>query len=54
MEHILEPEVTEGICGFLKHPTACPHGKPVPAGECCPSSYPRIGPPVVTPTETRS
>ena len=54
MEHILDPEVTEGICGFLKHPTACPHGKPVPAGECCPSSYPRTGPPVVTPTETRS
>jgi len=54
MEHILDPEVTEGICGFLKHPTACPHGKPVPAGECCPSSYPRTGPPVVSPTETRS
>jgi putative ABC transport system ATP-binding protein len=54
MEHILDPEVTEGICGFLMHPTACPHGKPVPAGECCPSSYPRTGPPVVTPTETRS
>jgi len=54
MEHILDPEVTEGICGFLKHPTACPHGKPVPAGECCPSSYARTGPPVVSPTETRS
>jgi len=53
MEHILDPEVTEGICGFLKHPTACPHGKPVPAGECCPSSYTRTGPPVVSPTETR-
>ena len=54
MEHILDPEVTEGICGFLKHPTACPHGKTVPAGECCPSSYTRTGPPVVSPTETRS
>ena len=54
MEHILDPEVTEGICGFLKHPTACPHGKAVPAGECCPPSYERTGPPVVTPTETRS
>ncbi len=54
MEHILDPEVTEGICGFLKHPTACPHGKLVPAGECCPPSYPRTRPPVVTPTETRS
>ena len=52
MEHILDPEVTEGICGFLKHPTACPHGKPVPAGECFPPEYARSGPPVVTPTET--
>ena len=50
IEHILDPEVTEGICGFLKHPTACPHGKPVPAGECCPPSYDRAGPPVASET----
>ena len=54
MEHILDPEVTEGICGFLKHPTACPHGKPVPAGECCPPAYERTGPRIVTATETHS
>ncbi len=54
MEHILDPEVTEGICGFLRHPTACPHGKPVPAGECCPPEYARSGPPVAAPTEIRT
>jgi len=34
-EHILSEEVTDSICAFLGHPTACPHGKPIPPGECC-------------------
>jgi putative ABC transport system ATP-binding protein len=34
-EHILSPEVTERICSFLNHPAACPHGSPIPAGDCC-------------------
>ena len=35
-EHILSPEVTERICTFLHHPAHCPHGSPIPPGECCP------------------
>lgn len=34
-EHILSPEVTDKICSFLGHPETCPHGSPIPAGECC-------------------
>jgi Mn-dependent DtxR family transcriptional regulator len=34
-EHILSPEVTDKICSFLGHPARCPHGSPIPAGECC-------------------
>ena len=34
-EHILSPEVTDKICSFLGHPKSCPHGSPIPAGECC-------------------
>lgn len=34
-EHILSPEVTDRICTFLGHPTACPHGSPIPKGPCC-------------------
>lgn len=34
-EHILSDEVTDSICSFLGHPTQCPHGKPIPPGECC-------------------
>ena len=36
-EHILSPDVTERICTLLGHPTACPHGSPIPKGECCDS-----------------
>ena len=34
-EHILSPEVTDRICTFLGHPATCPHGSPIPPGECC-------------------
>ena len=34
-EHILSPEVTDRICTFLGHPETCPHGGPIPRGECC-------------------
>jgi DtxR family Mn-dependent transcriptional regulator len=34
-EHIMSPEVTESICTLLGHPTTCPHGMPIPRGECC-------------------
>lgn len=35
-EHILSPEVTDSMCALLGHPTECPHGSPIPPGECCP------------------
>jgi DtxR family Mn-dependent transcriptional regulator len=35
MEHMLSEAVVDRVCAFLGHPPACPHGKPVPAGECC-------------------
>ncbi|HLY12096.1 MAG TPA: iron dependent repressor, metal binding and dimerization domain protein [Planctomycetota bacterium] len=38
LEHHLSPEVTESICKFLKHPTQCPHGRPIPRGQCCEKS----------------
>ncbi len=34
-EHILSPEVTDSVCSFLGHPPSCPHGKPIPRGNCC-------------------
>lgn len=34
-EHILSKEVAESICTLLGHPKECPHGLPIPPGECC-------------------
>src|SRR5205823_14689632 len=36
-EHIISPELDQRICTFLGHPTTCPHGNPIPPGECCAS-----------------
>ncbi len=35
MEHMLSEELTDSVCTFLGHPPTCPHGKPIPRGECC-------------------
>lgn len=35
MEHVLENDVTDAMCTMLGHPRVCPHGKPIPLGECC-------------------
>lgn len=36
-EHILSEDVIERVCTFLGHPPVCPHGKPIPPGNCCTS-----------------
>jgi len=46
-EHILSPDVTERICTFLGHPPTCPHGKPIPPGECCAKFRTEVKPLVV-------
>ncbi len=35
LEHALFDGLDEGICTLLGHPSFCPHGKPIPQGECC-------------------
>ena len=34
-EHGLHRGLEERVCTILGHPRACPHGKPIPPGECC-------------------
>ncbi len=35
-EHVLiKPGLEERICSLLGHPKTCPHGRSIPAGECC-------------------
>jgi DtxR family Mn-dependent transcriptional regulator len=35
LEHIADTRVVDGICTLLGHPATCPHGFPIPRGECC-------------------
>jgi len=34
-EHLLHEGIDDSICTLLGHPKVCPHGKPIPPGECC-------------------
>lgn len=34
-EHIVADEIAESICTLLGHPRICPHGSPIPKGDCC-------------------
>ncbi len=52
-EHVLSPEVTDSICTFLGHPPACPHGEPIPQGECCRKFSKEVKPLVLNSTELR-
>jgi DtxR family Mn-dependent transcriptional regulator len=42
-EHILSPELCTAICTLLGHPTECPHGSPIPRGECCEKNLKEVG-----------
>lgn len=50
-EHILTPEVTDSICTFLGHPPTCPHGEPIPRGDCCKAFSREVKPFVLNTTE---
>jgi DtxR family Mn-dependent transcriptional regulator len=34
-EHTVTPQLVDSICVMLGHPRECPHGLPIPPGECC-------------------
>jgi len=38
-EHLLNEGVDVKICTMLNHPAKCPHGKPIPPGECCEAAH---------------
>jgi DtxR family transcriptional regulator, Mn-dependent transcriptional regulator len=47
-EHVIRPGLEEKICLLLGHPRECPHGKPIPPGDCCRraggEAFPDVGP----------
>lgn len=44
LEHIISPEVAQSICTLLGHPSQCPHGSPIPKGNCCEKEAETISP----------
>jgi DtxR family transcriptional regulator, Mn-dependent transcriptional regulator len=42
-EHTIVPELADGICTLLGHPTECPDGKPIPPGVCCVTQETMVG-----------
>jgi DtxR family Mn-dependent transcriptional regulator len=46
-EHLLNEATADSICILLGHPRTCPHGKPIPPGECCLRKVGEIRPLVV-------
>ena len=50
-EHILSEPVVESVCTFLGHPPSCPHGRPIPRGECCDRIRTEIRPLVIRLTD---
>ena len=34
-EHIVNADLVDSICTLLGHPRECPHGMPIPEGQCC-------------------
>lgn len=43
LEHIISPEVVRSICTLLGHPKQCPHGMPIPSGDCCDKEVKTVG-----------
>ncbi len=35
LEHALVEGLDDHICTLLGHPSSCPHGRPIPRGDCC-------------------
>ena len=53
-EHILiKPDLEEKICELLGHPRTCPHGRPIPVGECCQRAEAQVDQTVVPMSDLR-
>ncbi len=46
-EHLIHEGIEENICILLGHPKVCPHGRPIPPGECCLKGK-ELGEPIVS------
>lgn len=52
-EHTVNSELVDSICILLGHPRECPHGMPIPEGECCKRSAKTVQNSVIPLTELK-
>ena len=45
---MLAEGITNSICTLLGHPRFCPHGRPIPEGECCRQAQEEVRPILVS------
>lgn len=50
-EHMLGNDAADSVCILLGHPRSCPHGRPIPPGDCCAAGETMLRPLVVPLTE---
>ena len=55
LEHqtVLTEEAISAVCSFLGHPPTCPHGRPIPRGDCCSDFRHELKPFVIPLSESR-
>ncbi len=53
-EHLLRQGVDTKLCTLLNHPTTCPHGNPIPPGECCIAARQQGLPGIIALTELKA
>lgn len=47
LEHAVTSELVDAICTMLGHPRHCPHGLPIPEGDCCRRTETMVASPAV-------
>jgi len=47
IEHHMDRNFANALCTLLDHPKRCPHGYPIPRGECCPDITTKVSPTLV-------
>lgn len=53
-EHFLHEGIEDNICTLLGHPRTCPHGRPIPDGDCCRKAHSQTGKLILPLTEVAS
>lgn len=48
-EHLLHEGLEDKVCTLLGHPKVCPHGKPIPQGNCCLEKHNKKFPKMLSP-----